>query len=123
MSNINEILEEVSVQIASGKTVAIKGLGGYHLMCDALNNNAVSELRKRKQRDSKPFAVMFRDITAVRKYCFIDEAEEKELKSWRRPILILKQKKILVSCCKQRTEYNWCNAALYAVSLYAVQKT
>lgn len=95
LSGIKQILEEVSVQIASGKTVAIKGIGGYHLMCDALNNNAVSELRHKKQRDSKPFAVMFRDISAVRKYCYIDEEEEKELKSWCRPILILKQKEIL----------------------------
>jgi hydrogenase maturation protein HypF len=95
LSGIKQILEEVSVQIASGKTVAIKGLGGYHLMCDAMNNNAVSALRLKKQRDSKPFAVMFRDISAVRKYCYIDEAEEKELRSWRRPILILKQREIL----------------------------
>lgn len=95
ISGIKQILEEVSVQIASGKTVAIKGIGGYHLMCDALNNSAVSELRNKKQRDSKPFAVMFRDISAVRKYCYIDEVEEKELKSWCRPILILKQKEIL----------------------------
>ncbi len=95
LSSIKQMLEEVSMQIASGKTVAIKGLGGYHLMCDALNKSAVSELRHKKQRDSKPFAVMFRDISAVRKYCYIDEEEEKELKSWRRPILILKQKEIL----------------------------
>jgi hydrogenase maturation protein HypF len=95
--NITQILEEVSEQIASGKTIAIKGLGGYHLMCDALNNNAVSELRNRKQRDSKPFAVMFRDLSAVSKYCHLDQTEEKELKSWRRPILILKQKELLSS--------------------------
>ena len=50
--NLQEILEKVSVQIESGKTVAIKGIGGYHLMCDALNNNAVTELRLKKQRDS-----------------------------------------------------------------------
>jgi hydrogenase maturation protein HypF len=96
--NLNEIsliLQEVSDQIASGKTVAIKGLGGYHLMCDALNGHAVSELRKKKQRDCKPFAVMFRDIATARTYCSIDEEEEKELISWRRPILILRQKKIL----------------------------
>jgi hydrogenase maturation protein HypF len=92
---IKQILEEVSVHIASGKIVAIKGLGGYHLMCDALNNSAVRELRHKKQRDSKPFAVMFSDISAVRKYCYIDEEEEKELTSWRRPILILKEKEIL----------------------------
>ena len=94
-SDIHQILEEMSVQIASGKTVAMKGLGGYHLMCDALNNNAVTELRNRKHRDSKPFAVMFRDISAAKKYCYTDETEEKELESWRRPILILKQKEIL----------------------------
>jgi len=97
LSDINMILQEVSFQIASGKTVAIKGLGGYHLMCDALNDNAISELRKKKQRDSKPFAVMFKDITAIKMYCCIDDEEEKEIKSWRRPILILKQKKLMSS--------------------------
>ena len=95
LNNIKLILQEVSVQIASGRTVAIKGLGGYHLMCDALNDSAVSELRQKKQRDSKPFAVMFRDITSAQKYCYIDEEEEKEMKSWRRPILIMKEKKML----------------------------
>ena len=95
LSDIKQMLEEVSKQIVSGKTVAIKSLGGYHLMCDALNNNAVSDLRYKKQRDSKPFAVMFRDIPAVRKYCYLNEIEKKELQSWRRPILILKQKDIL----------------------------
>ncbi|MCJ7448810.1 MAG: carbamoyltransferase HypF [Bacteroidales bacterium] len=95
IGNIKQILEEISVQIASGKTVAIKGLGGYHLMCDALNDNAVNELRKRKQRDSKPFAVMFRDMNALKNYCCTDETEEKELNSWRKPILILKQSKKL----------------------------
>jgi hydrogenase maturation protein HypF len=59
--DIKQIIEVVSEKIVSGKTVAIKGLGGYHLMCDALNNNAVREMRERKQRDLKPFAVMFRD--------------------------------------------------------------
>lgn len=95
INEIDVILQEVSDQIASGKTIAIKGLGGYHLMCDALNSDAVDELRKRKQRDSKPFAVMFRDIASARTYCSIDEEEEKEMVSWRRPIIILKQKKML----------------------------
>jgi hydrogenase maturation protein HypF len=97
LGNINEILQEVSLQIASGRTVAIKGMGGYHLMCDALNNNAVSELRNKKQRDAKPFAVMFRDVRAVKQYCFLDEPEEQELNSWRRPIVILKEKKPLAT--------------------------
>jgi hydrogenase maturation protein HypF len=95
LSDIKQIIEEVSEQIVSGKIVAIKSLGGYHLMCDALNNNTVEKLRYKKHRDSKPFAVMFRDIPSVRKYCYINEVEEKELLSWRRPVLILKQKDIL----------------------------
>jgi hydrogenase maturation protein HypF len=95
LTDIKEIIRLVSGQIVSGKTIAVKGLGGYHLMCDALNNNAVNELRRKKHRDSKPFAVMFRDISATRTYCFIDTEEETEIKSWRRPIMILKQKKLL----------------------------
>jgi len=97
LSRIDEIIREISSQVASGRTVAIKGLGGYHLMCDALNNSAVSELRNKKHHDAKPFAVMFRDLLAAGEYCFIDDAEEKELISWRRPILILKQKKELAA--------------------------
>jgi hydrogenase maturation protein HypF len=97
IEGIDLILNEVAEKIASGKTVIIKGLGGYHLMCNALDNSAVSELRTKKQRDSKPFAVLFRDIGAVRKYCFVDETEETELRSWRRPVVILKQKRLLCS--------------------------
>ena len=97
LSMIDEILQEVSSQIDSGRSVAIKGLGGYHLMCDALNNSAVSELRNKKNRDAKPFAVMFRDIQTLKSYCFLDETEEKEIASWRRPILILRQKKQLAA--------------------------
>jgi hydrogenase maturation protein HypF len=92
LEGIEQILEKISSLIAEGKTVAIKGLGGYHLMCDALNNNAVLELRRKKHRDAKPFAVMFRDISEIKKYCFVDRAEGKELKSWRRPVLILRQR-------------------------------
>ncbi len=95
ISGIKDILNEVSRRVSAGKSVAIKGLGGYHLMCDALNNEAVSGMRRSKQRDSKPFAVLFRDISVVRQYCFTEEAEEKELTSWRKPIVILRQKKSL----------------------------
>jgi len=95
LNKIDEILRAIVLQVESGKTVAIKGLGGYHLMCDPFNNNAVKELRRRKQRDQKPFAVMFRDISSLREYCFTDDEEERELLSWRRPVLILRQKKIL----------------------------
>jgi hydrogenase maturation protein HypF len=95
LSNIKEILSEVSLRIASGQTLAVKGIGGYFLMCDALNNDAVKELRQRKHRDAKPFAVMFRNLPAVRKFCFLNKEEEEEITSWRRPVLILDQKEIL----------------------------
>jgi hydrogenase maturation protein HypF len=92
---IDNILREICSDVDSGRSVAIKGIGGYFLLCDALNNEAVAGLRIRKQRDSKPFAVMFRDIDEVKKYCCLSRAEEDELCSWRRPILILKEKKPL----------------------------
>lgn len=92
-----QILAEITSLISAGKTIAIKGIGGYHLMCDATNNYAVKELRKNKHRDLKPFAVMFRDISDVRDYCWVDKEEEAEITSWRRSILILKQKKRLAS--------------------------
>jgi hydrogenase maturation protein HypF len=95
IASFRKIIEKISAQITSGKTIAVKGLGGYFLMCDALNDDAVKKLRQKKHRDAKPFAVMFRDIAAVRKYCFPDADEEKELVSWRRPVLILRQKEVL----------------------------
>lgn len=95
LSEFEEILKELSKRIDGGKTVAVKGLGGYHLMCNALNNSAVSELREKKHRDAKPFAVMFRDNSALSEYCYLNATEKRELASWRKPILILKQKKIL----------------------------
>jgi len=97
ISGINDILSKLSEQISSGRSVAIKGLGGYFLMCDARNNNAVSELRNKKQRDAKPFAVMFRDLNTLKQYCYCDDSEEKEVTSWRRPIVILREKKPLAS--------------------------
>ena len=60
-----------------GKTVAIKGIGGYYLMCDALNNEAVLRLRQRKQRDAKPLAVMFRNLAEVNEYCYINSLKRK----------------------------------------------
>jgi hydrogenase maturation protein HypF len=97
ISGTEVILNEVSSMISSGLTVAIKGIGGYFLMCDSLNNDAVVRLRERKQREAKPLAVMLRDLSELKKYCYVEKTEEYEIKSWRKPILILKQKKALAA--------------------------
>ena len=78
--------------LANGKVLAIKGLGGFHLACDANNEVAVSELRRRKLRVDKPFALMMPDLKAVREYCDIDEETSSLLQSKERPILLLDRK-------------------------------
>ncbi|MBN2639876.1 MAG: carbamoyltransferase HypF [Bacteroidales bacterium] len=79
----------------SGNIIAIKGMGGFHLACDAFSEPAVSRLREGKSREGKPFAVMFRDDRILKNYMVLDQMEEKLLKSWRRPVVLLKSKKEL----------------------------
>jgi len=75
-----------------GKIVAIKGLGGFHLACDATEVESIRELRRRKLRVDKPFAVMMPDIETVRKNCFVDEAGQELLQSSARPIVLLRRR-------------------------------
>jgi hydrogenase maturation protein HypF len=89
------ILDRIAGRLSAGGSVALKSTGGYNLMCDALNEEAVAGLRRRKGRDMKPFAVMFRDMKALNEFCYSDKAGEDILLSWRRPILILPQRKPL----------------------------
>lgn len=86
------LLELTTRLLRQGKVIAAKGIGGYHLVCDATNESAVNRLREIKMRDTKPFAVMCRDKEILQKYVFINPVEEKELCSWRRPIVLLRQK-------------------------------
>ena len=78
--------------IARGRIVAIKGLGGFHLACDANNPLVVAELRRRKLRVDKPFALMFPDVETIKKYCLVDEQEKALLESTARPIVLLKRR-------------------------------
>ena len=78
--------------LAKGKIGAIKGLGGFHLACDAENKAAIETLRSRKSRPDKPLAVMMPDPETVRKYCELSEEEEALLVSRQRPILLLNRK-------------------------------
>lgn len=78
--------------LKAGKIIAIKGLGGMHLACRCDDEALVRELRRRKQRDEKPFALMCRDVDCVRRVCRLSEAEEKVLTSFRRPIVLLEKR-------------------------------
>ncbi|HEH4982993.1 TPA: carbamoyltransferase HypF [Campylobacter coli] len=89
----NEAFKTCSKLLKQGKILAIKGMGGFHLMCDAFNLEAIKELRLRKNRPKKPFALMCRDISDAKELCFMDEEEEKLLGSILAPIVILKAKK------------------------------
>lgn len=89
--NTETILNSLAQTINSGKVIAIKGLGGYNLVCDAGNDEAVQSIRKFKNRDKKPFAVMFRDLKSIKTIVDLDKEEEEIITSWRRPILIAKQ--------------------------------
>ena len=88
-------ISTVCTLLHDGKIVAVKGLGGYHLACDALNSKSVSLLRKRKYREDKPFAVMMENIETVNKFCFVNAKEETLLLSTQRPIVLLKKRVIV----------------------------
>ena len=90
LTNLTQILDQTTSLIRTGSIIAIKGTGGFHLMCDALNEKAVSRLRQLKKREGKPFAVMFRDLDSLKQYAEVSGPEETALLSWRRPIVILK---------------------------------
>jgi hydrogenase maturation protein HypF len=82
-------LEQVGEWLGEGLIVAIKGLGGYHLACNAANDSAVRLLRERKRRGDKPFAIMVRSIEEVRRFCRVNDEEEALLLGSRRPIVLL----------------------------------
>ena len=79
--------------IAGGGIVAIKGIGGFHLCCDASNETAVRKLRQLKRRPMKPFAVMAKNLEAVRKECEVSAEQTRILDGHQKPILLLDKKK------------------------------
>ena len=79
-------------ELKNGGIVAVKGLGGIHLACRWDDERLVRELRRRKQRDEKPFALMCRDVECAKKLCRVSAAEEKLLESYQRPIALLRKK-------------------------------
>lgn len=85
-------LELARNALKTGKILAVKGLGGIHLACLADHEALTRELRRRKQRDEKPFALMCRDMAAAKALCHVSDSEEKALTSHRRPIVLLKKR-------------------------------
>lgn len=92
LASENEAAKEAARLINEGKILAIKGLGGFHLVCDATNEAAVCELRVRKHRPSKPFALMSKNLQNAREIAQISEAEAKLLSSNLKPIVLLEAK-------------------------------
>lgn len=78
--------------VMAGKIIAVKGIGGFHLCCDAKNESAVKRLRELKNRPAKPLAVMLKDISAARRECDFGEVQEKLLIGWQKPIVLLDKK-------------------------------
>ncbi|MFQ3452021.1 carbamoyltransferase HypF [Bradyrhizobium sp. UFLA01-814] len=90
-------IDDIAAAIGGGRIVAIKGLGGYQLLCDAANHDAVRRLRKRKQRDQKPFAVMIGSIEQANEIAQTNAAELALLETVARPIVLLRSRNHLSS--------------------------
>lgn len=85
-------LHRVAHWLRQGRVAAIKGLGGFHLACDARNREAVQRLRMAKRRAAKPFALMVRDVAEAERHCHVSAAERAALLSPERPILLLRRR-------------------------------
>lgn len=82
-------VQKVQQLLKKGKIIAIKGIGGYHLTCNAMDENAVMQLRNRKKRPDRPFAIMASTIKAAEKICLINQLEAETLENNKRPIVLL----------------------------------
>jgi hydrogenase maturation protein HypF len=89
----DKVITETANLLLAGKVVAIKGIGGFHLAVDALNDKAVRRLRERKRREHKPFALMAHSIEEVKKYAVVSELAKQLLTSPQSPIVLLPMKK------------------------------
>lgn len=85
----DDALLQAAEAIRQGQIIAVKGLGGFHLICDARNDDAVQELRKRKHREEKPFALMYPSLELITAHCEVSELEERLLTSPEAPIVLL----------------------------------
>ncbi len=93
-----DAIRYVRKAILEGHIIAVKGIGGFHLCCDARNPDAVKRLRQRKKRPVKPFALMMRDLETVEKECMIPEKFRPVLTGHQKPVLLLQKKETCTLC-------------------------
>lgn len=89
---VEDPIKEAVRLLKEGKILAVKGLGGYHLACDPFREDVVSELRRRKYREDKPFALMCKDLEVVERLCLLSPGARELLESKQRPIVILQRR-------------------------------
>jgi len=92
-NEVMDMIDKLLFEIKQDNTVAIKGIGGFHLICDATSSDAILKLRENKNRPTKPFAVMFDNVESVKEVCLLSKKEEELLVSKQRPILLLQKRK------------------------------
>jgi hydrogenase maturation protein HypF len=93
--HLSASLESIAATLQGGGVIALKGLGGFQLVCDATNEAAVSRLRARKQRDGKPFAVMVSSLASARRLVELSAEESRLVTSWQRPIVLARRAEAL----------------------------
>ncbi|EHQ29317.1 carbamoyltransferase HypF [Mucilaginibacter paludis] len=94
LTNVGDILSKVKILLKQGKIIAVKGIGGYILLCDAQQNATIKLLRSRKHRPSKPFAILYPDIKTIQNYFEVSDNEKMFLTSVEAPIVLLHPKRL-----------------------------
>ncbi|BAY19063.1 hydrogenase maturation protein HypF [Anabaenopsis circularis NIES-21] len=92
MFSMMDDVDAVCTLLQKGEIVAIKGIGGFHLACDATNETAVQKLRQRKRRYDKPFGLMARDLAVIEEFCIVSGKEKELLVSAAAPVVLLRRK-------------------------------
>ena len=98
-------IKECANFLKQGHIVAIKGLGGFHLSADATNDEAILNIRKKKNRETKPLALMVADINSLKEFAFVNKEEEKLLTSPHKPIVLVKKKATLSKAVSPDNNY------------------
>jgi len=106
ISEKGEALYNTAKLIKEGKIIALKGLGGFQLIVDASNDKAINEMRKRKHREEKPFALMFPNLESIKNICDVSLVEQRVLTSPESPIVLLKSKSRIKNQESRISSYN-----------------